>query len=95
MPAVARLGDPIDCGDTIDAGSGNVFANGMPVTRVGPDLTAGHCYSAVPINSGSGTVFINNLPVARLGDPIPTHCCGPACHDGAISAASPNVFADG
>lgn len=94
MPAVCRIGDPISCGDTEAGGSGNVFANGMPVTRVGPDTTAGHCYPPVPITSGSGTVFVNNLPIARVGDPIPTHCCGNSCHGGAVAAGSPNVYAD-
>ena len=97
MPAVARIGDPISCGDTEAGGSGDVFANGIPITRVGPDLTAGHCYAAVPITSGSGTVFVNNLPVARVGDPIDggSHCCpGVGCHDGTIAAGSLNVFAD-
>lgn len=92
MPAVARLGDPISCGDVIANGSGNVFANGMPITRVG-DNTAGHCFPPVPVQGGSGSVFVNGIPVARVGDPIPTHCCGDPCHDGAVSAGSPNVFA--
>jgi len=95
MPAIARLGDPISCGDVEAGGSGNVFANGMPVTRVGPDLTAGHCYLPTAIASGSGTVFVNNLPVARQTDPIVTHTCpGIGSHDGTIAAGSPDVFAD-
>lgn len=94
MPALCRIGDPISCGDTEAQGSGNVFANGMPVTRVGPDLTAGHCYNPTPIASGSGTVFVNNLPVARVGDPIVVHCCPPRCHGGAVANGSPDVFAD-
>jgi uncharacterized Zn-binding protein involved in type VI secretion len=75
-------------------GSGNVFANGMPVTRVGPDNTAGHCYPPVPITSGSSTVFVNNNPVTRVGDPIATHCCGKPCHGGSVANGSPDVFAD-
>jgi len=94
MTAVARLGDPIDCGDVIAGGSGNVFANGMPITRVGPDLTAGHCYPAVPILIGSPTVNVNNLPVAVVENRIPFHTCGSSTHDGEISSGSPDVFAE-
>jgi uncharacterized Zn-binding protein involved in type VI secretion len=96
MSGVARIGDPISCGDVEAGGSGNVFANGMPVTRVGPDMTAGHCWSPTPIASGSATVFVNNLPVARKDDPIVVHggCPNTSPHGGTISGASPNVFAD-
>lgn len=94
MAAVARLGDPISCGDVIAGGSGNVFANGMPVTRVGPDLTAGHCFPAVPILIGSPTVNVNGLPVAVVGNPIPDHTCGTVTHGGTVDAGSPDVFAE-
>jgi len=95
MPPVARIGDSISCGDTIADGSGNVFANGIPVTRVGPDKTGGHCYLPTKIASGSGTVFINFSPCARSGDPIVSHTCPPPpdTHGGSIGAGSPDVFA--
>lgn len=92
MPAQARLGDPISCGDTIAQGSGNVFANGMPTTRINSDLTAGHCFPPVPIISGSPNVFANNIAVARVSDPIQVHCCGSSCHSGSVANGSPNVF---
>jgi uncharacterized Zn-binding protein involved in type VI secretion len=92
MPAVARIGDPISCGDTIANGSGNVFANGMPVSRVGIDVTAGHCFPPVPLVSGASTVFVNNIAVGRVGDPIPTHCCGIVCHAGVVANGSPDVL---
>lgn len=94
MPAIVRIGDPISCGDTMAQGSGNVFANGIPISRVGVDLTAGHCYPPVPIISGSPNVFVNSIPVDRVGDPIPVHCCGTSCHSGVASNGSPNVFAN-
>jgi len=99
MPAVARIADPVSCGDIIDQGSGNVFSNGMPVTRVGPDNTVGHwigrCYwPPTPISEGSPNVFVNNSPMARVDDPIVTHCCGRSCHDNPIANGSPDVFAN-
>ena len=95
MPAVARIGDPFSCGDMVAAGSGNVFVNGIPVTRAG-DATVGHpCGPPTSNQSGSGTVFVNNIPVVRLGDPLTPHgTCSNPPHGGNISAASPNVFAD-
>lgn len=95
MPAIVRIGDPISCGDTLAQGSGNVFANGMPVSRMGVDLTAGHCFPPVPIISASPSVFVNNIAVVRVGDPIQTHCCGIPCHSGSAANGSPNVFANG
>lgn len=95
MPAIARVGDSISCGDSLAMGSGNVFANNIPICRVGVDLTHGHCYPPVPIISGSNNVFINNIPVDRVGDPIPVHCCNNNCHSGNISFGSSNVFANG
>ena len=95
MPAVARIGDAISCGDTIAQGSGDVFANGIPVTRVGPDKTAGHCFLPTKIAAGSSTVFVNNSPVARTGDPIVAHTCPPppTTHGGSIGVGSSDVFA--
>jgi uncharacterized Zn-binding protein involved in type VI secretion len=97
MPAVCRLGDPISCGDTMAAGSGNVFANGMPFTRVGPDNTAGHCYNPTPLAAGSGTFLVNGLPAGRVGDPIVAHTCPPipATHGGSVAVGSPDVNAGG
>ena len=99
MPEIAREGDPITCGDIINEGSGNVFAEGMPVTRIQTDLTAGHCFLPTKIDTGSSTVFVNEKPVARKSDPIvqATHFCGELTntHPGAIAAGASKVFADG
>lgn len=92
MPAVARIGDPVDCGDTIAEGSGNVFANGIPVTRISTDNTAGHCFSPVVTTSGATSVLTNNIITAFVGSPIVPHSCGPSTHGGNVSNGSPNVF---
>jgi len=93
MPAVSRIGDAWNCGDTQCEGSGDVFVNGIPVARL-TDFTCGHCFTPVPIVEASGTVFVNGLGIARIGDPHPGHCCGPVCHGGVLSEGSGNVFAD-
>ena len=97
MPAVARIGDPFSTGHPCDgvsviaAGSGNVFAEGVAVSRLG-DAGAVHLIevggNCVPhgtsISGGSGTVFVNGIPLARVGDSIDA---------GAISAGAGTVFA--
>lgn len=99
MPAVARIGDPFSTGhlcdvtSTIAEGSGTVFANGIPVSRVG-DASVVHeilegavCVPhTAAIAAGSGTVFANGIPLARVGDAIDA---------GAISGGSGDVFAGG
>lgn len=92
MPAVARLGDPVDCGDTIGQGSGNVFVNGLPMTRTASDLTVGHCYSPTTIISSSPTVITNNIEIALVGDAIVPHTCDNDTHGGAVANGSPDVF---
>tara|TARA_R110000737_G_scaffold284723_4_gene291188 strand:+ start:2435 stop:2719 length:285 start_codon:yes stop_codon:yes gene_type:complete len=94
MPAVARIGDAnaAHCSGMVQAaGSGNVFANGKPVSRVG-DSNTGHLLPgspcpghATPIGSGSGSVFINGISCGRVGDPTCT----------SVAAGSPNVSAGG
>ena len=91
MPAVGRIGDPFSCGDTVKAGSPDVFCNGMPVARLA-DGTTGHPKAApTTINAGSGSVFVNGMPLARVGDTLVPHGGGP--HSGAISAGSTDVNA--
>jgi uncharacterized Zn-binding protein involved in type VI secretion len=92
MPAAIRIGDPISCGDTMAQGSGNVFVNGIPFSRRGIDLTAGHCFPPVPIIAASPNVFVNNAQADRVGDPIPVHCCDDDCHGGNAANGSPDVF---
>ena len=96
MPAVTRIGDAdvAHCsGMTRAVGSGDVFANGIAISRQG-DVNTGHllpgspCPShAAPIASGSSTVFINGKGCGRVGDGI-SGCTS-------VAAGSPNVFAGG
>lgn len=94
MPKAARIGDPINCGDSISTGSPNVLINGLPAARLG-DVTCGHCFSSIDIIEGASTVLVNNIPVSYIGHSIATHCCGPACHSGQISDGSQNVIIEG
>jgi uncharacterized Zn-binding protein involved in type VI secretion len=96
MPAVTRIGDadvPHCSGMVRAAGSPNVFANNIPVSRQG-DNNTGHLLPgapcpahSAPIASGSGTVKVNNLGCGRVGDAI-SGCTS-------VAAGSPNVFAGG
>ena len=96
MPAVTRIGDAdvSDCsGMTRAQGSGNVFCNGIPVSRQG-DNNTGHllpgvpCPShAAPIASGSSTVFVNGKGCGRIGDAI-SGCTS-------VAEGSSDVFAGG
>jgi|TARA_B100001094_G_C17759784_1_gene589859 uncharacterized Zn-binding protein involved in type VI secretion len=74
-------------------GSGDVFANGISVSRQGDNNTS-HllppvpCPShAAPIAVGSTTVFTNGKGTGRIGDAI-SGCTS-------VAAGSPNVFAGG
>lgn len=95
MPAVTRLGDMSTGHGSWPArpstsASGNVFAEGIAVHRVG-DSWAVHC-NPVPqchdgvLSAGSGTVFVNGQPIGRIGDPI-------SCGDTVATGAS-TVFAN-
>ena len=94
MPAVTRIGDAdvAHCsGMTRAVGSGNVFVNGIAVSRQS-DVNTGHllpgspCPShAAPIATGSTSVFINNLGCGRVGDAL-SGCTS-------VAAGSPDVFA--
>tara|TARA_B110000971_G_C19769776_1_gene390312 strand:- start:131 stop:421 length:291 start_codon:yes stop_codon:yes gene_type:complete len=96
MPAVTRIGDAdvAHCsGMTRAQGSGNVFANGIAVSRQG-DNNTGHLLPGVPcpshsapIASGSSSVFVNNKGCGRVGDSV-SGCTS-------VAAGSPNVFAGG
>jgi uncharacterized Zn-binding protein involved in type VI secretion len=96
MPAVTRIrdADVAHCSGMVRAvGSGNVFCNGIPVSRQTDKntvhlLPGSPCPShAAPIAAGSGTVKINGLGCGRVGDGI-SGCT-------AVAAGSPNVFAGG
>jgi len=96
MPAVTRIGDAdvAHCSGMVRAVvSGNVFANGIAISRQG-DVNTTHllpgspCPShAAPIASGSSTVKVNNKGCGRVGDGI-SGCTS-------VAAGSPNVFAGG
>ena len=96
MPAVTRIGDAdaAHCsGMTRAVGSGNVFVNGIGVSRQG-DNNTGHLLPAppcpshsAPIASGSSTVKVNSKGCGRVGDGI-TGCTS-------VAAGSTNVFAGG
>ncbi len=93
MPPVTRLGD--DCTGhgcfpprPSVSSSPNVYANGIPVIRVG-DAYAAHgcsiCSSHTgDLASGSATVFVNGLPVGRIGDSV---TCGSS-----VAVGSPDVI---
>ena len=96
MPAVTRIGDAdvAHCsGMTRAAGSSNVFANGIGISRQGDNNTGhkkpgapcpGH---SAPIEKGSLTVKVNGDCIGRVGDGI-SGCTS-------VAAGSPNVFAGG
>ena len=96
MPAVTRVGDSevSHCSGMVRAqGSGNVFCNGISVSREGDKNTV-HTYPAgnkcpahsTKISQGSTKVFVNgNNGIGRVGDPTCT----------LVSGGSSNVFAGG
>ena len=96
MPAVTRIGDAdvVHCSGPARAeGSGDVFCNGIPVSRQGDNntvhlLPGAPCPAhAAPIAVGSTTVFVNNRGCGRIGDAI-SGCTS-------VAAGSSNVFAGG
>ena len=94
MPAVTRVGDAdvAHCSGMSRAqGSGNVFANGIPISRQGDKNTV-HLKPGSPcpphsaaISSGSSTVKINGKGCGRVGDGL-SGCTS-------VAAGSPKVFA--
>ena len=95
MPAVARRGDtnvPHCSGHSMQSASGDVFANGLGLCRIG-DITTVHllrvgkkCFPHIaPVSSGSSSVFVNGRPVAWVASSLA------ACTY--IGRGSPNVFA--
>ena len=91
MSAITRLGDPLaghGCyGDhAINAGSPDVFINGIPASRA-DDVSTSHCCGPVchtGVMAGSNTVFINGKSAQKVGDPVD---CGST-----QSGGSPDVF---
>jgi uncharacterized Zn-binding protein involved in type VI secretion len=69
----------------------------MPaITRVGVDVSAGHCFPPRPPSSAAqGTVFVNSILATVVGATYPAHTCGTSTHDGAASVGSATVFIEG
>ena len=94
MPAVTRIGDAdvTHCsGMTRAAGSSNVFANGIGISRQGDNNTT-HLLPGVPcpahaagIAVGSLKVKVNGKGIGRIGDAI-SGCTS-------VAQGSSNVFA--
>ena len=61
MKGIGCISNSLTDGDTVAVGSGNVFANFLPVS-VNNDAT-------------TGTVYVNNKPVLRHGDSNQPHTC--------------------
>ncbi len=96
MPPVTRIGDNNTGHDAcppvpLSAGSPNVFANGIPVCRIGDPYVVHGCPAHVPhtphLAAGSSTVLVNGIPVSRIGDAVD---CG-----GAAAQGSPDVIIGG
>tara|TARA_B100000989_G_scaffold286819_1_gene255854 strand:+ start:6851 stop:7126 length:276 start_codon:yes stop_codon:yes gene_type:complete len=91
MPAVTRLGDlctghgPCPPRPSNSASS-TVFANGIPVHRLG-DSWSIHCLHGSVLAAGSSTVFSETKNLGRIGDPV---ACGSKVMQG-----SGTVFAGG
>ena len=100
MPAVSRKGDSLSTGHicasttVLDTpGQGTCFANSILIARVS-DPTVSHPFPPAPpcvphvanVNVGSPNVFVEGLAVARIGD---------STDQGAMTAGSGNVFANG
>ena len=95
MTSCARIGDGCSGHSCFgpranDAGSGNVFVNGIGSHRQG-DHWVTHCCGPAchdsALASGSATVFVNGQQMGRIGDPVG---CGSV-----IAGGSANVFAGG
>lgn len=95
MTAVTRVGDMNTGHDAcppvpLSAGSPNVYANSIPVGRIGDPYVPHGCVlhpeHVGHISSGSPTVIVNGIPAGRIGDSVD---CGPTVAEG-----SPNVILD-
>ena len=104
MPKIARKTDghrgvcghgapccPHHVAGAIAQGSPDVFANGLPVARLGDAVVhdCPHCGTG-HVSSASGTVFANGVGAARIGDAV-TYPGG----GGTITEGSADVFAGG
>lgn len=83
MPKVARLGDTGSHGGSIVTASGDTFANGRGVARVGDTYNCAF-HGPNPITSGSSDTITNGQQTAHVGS---TTACGAT-----IITGSPDVF---
>lgn len=68
----------------------------MPAQSFLGALCTGHgCFPPRPSSGASPDFFVNGIAALRVGDPYPAHCCGPVCHDGAVSTGSTTFFING
>ena len=97
MGNVVRIGDPVSCGSTVAAGSGDVFANGMPITTSATPPTTGHgCFPGSTLTGPyTSTVFVNNSPVALVGIGMAPHRCGKLVHGGSVVSGAATVSFEG
>ena len=96
MPGVTHIGDSCTGHGlypprSSTEGSGNVFANGIPVHRQGDDWAV-HCIPGPichggSLAAGSGSVSANGQQLGRTGDPVD---CGSS-----VAGGSGDVFAGG
>ena len=75
MKGIGCISNSLTDGDTVAKGSGNVFADFLPVS-VDTDPTTVHgCFPPTVMIATTGTVFVNNKPVLRHGDSNQPHTC--------------------
>ena len=91
MPGVERLGDAATCGD-VNTGCTTVFANGIPITRVGADTAGGTI-----LGPGSFNTYVEGAKISLPNDAIIAHYPSPTpgTHFAALTnpVGSPTVFA--
>ena len=87
----SKPGCPSPLDTATDACSGNVFANGTGIVRIGdtvePHVAGGCGTDQSPLTSASGTVFVNGRGAGRIGDEYTS--------DNTITSGSQNVFIGG
>jgi uncharacterized Zn-binding protein involved in type VI secretion len=60
------------------------------------DICTGHgCFPPRQNAEASPNVLINGRGAHRVGDGWESHCCGKACHGGALAAGSSSVLING